>query len=89
MKLRRDLWKSMREEAQDQFFWVGPPGDERPSDQENVVERLEDPEAIPRNFLLMLVKPTSIDYLATKTNYRENNILSSESNIWETSRLNP
>ncbi|GMI29197.1 hypothetical protein TrCOL_g13646 [Triparma columacea] len=89
MKLRRDLWKSMREEAQDQFFWVGPPGDERPSDQENVVERLEDPEAIPENFLLMLVKPTSIDYLALKTNYREKHILSSESNIWETSRLNP
>ena len=89
VSLRRDLWKSMREEAQDQFLRVGPPGDERPSDEENVIQRSDDPECIPSNFLLMLVKPTAIDYLALKTNYREKHNLSSDAGSWVTARLNP
>lgn len=87
---RKQQWGNLSDKAREQFFW-DPPGVY--SSQGPVPEGGRDADgqllAPPKDFLLVLLRPSRIDYLRLTDNYRSVDELDAEQGEWSSSRINP
>jgi len=86
---RKEQWGSLSDMAREQFYWKDP---SLPYEEQNIVPaggRGDDGKILPapKNFLLMLLYPTRVDYLRLTGNYRQ--IDEFHSGHWICKRVNP
>ena len=104
-QIRKDYWCKLSEKAQAQFYWKGHPKaayaasggedtqthaaiDEKPiasEREENKDGNLTPPET----FVLVLIEPTSCDYLRLTDNYRQIDTLNEDKTSWTSQRVYP
>ena len=92
---RKQQWGNLSDPAREQFYWQNPgiPYASTESDEENGVPpggRDRDGKVLPPpdTFLLMLLYPSTIDYLRLGDNYRQIDEWE-ESCRWKSMRVNP
>ena len=88
-QMRKEQWGNLSDSAREQFYWKDP---SVPYTLQNDVPaggRGEDGKVLPppKNFLLMLLHPTRVDYLRLGDNYRQIDNLDGEE--WRCERVNP
>lgn len=90
-QVRREQWGNLSDSAREQFYWKEPgipfsEQNEVPTGGRDTNKKVLPP---PKEFLLMLLYPSRVDYLRLTDNYRQVDEFDSHSNSWQARRVNP